>query len=166
MGAKVGNSGGANSEINVTPLIDVVLVLLIIFIVIVPVTMYGYDVDIPAQSSAPPAASEPVEQFVLAIDTGDCPLLEPPPSDGLPLGCRVRLNDEVLPVTELAPRIADVYAARAEADRVLFLAADERLNYEGVMRIVDAAKSAVGGLRIGMVTEERPSASPSQDLSH
>ena len=156
MGMSTGGGDGFQSEINVTPLVDVVLVLLIIFMVIVPLTMRGYDVDIPGESVAAPSAEPSDEQIVLAIEARTCPVVEAPESPGLPGNCRVRLNDERLAVTNLAARVAEIFATREGADRVLFLAAEERLNYEGVMRIVDAAKSGVADLRIGLITERRP----------
>ena len=145
-------SGGLQSEINVTPLVDVVLVLLIIFMVIVPLTMRGYDLVIPGESADPPREPE-LEQIVLAIEPELCPALEPPESAGLPVDCRVRFDRASVPVAELASRLSETYAGRDAEHRVLFLAADDRLNYEAVMRIVDAAKGAVAGLRIGLVTE-------------
>ena len=75
----------------------------------------------------------------------------------MPRDCRVRINDDEIPVTDLARRIAEIFETRGSSDRVLFLAAQERLNYEGVMRIVDIAKSGVEELRIGLVTEPKPS---------
>jgi len=153
MAFNTGGSGDLHSEINVTPLVDVVLVLLIIFMVIVPLTLHGYDVDIPGESVSTPPAEPGEEQIVLGIDPTGCAMLEPPAGEGLAVGCHVRLNDEELPVTDLAARIGEIFAAREATDRVLFLAADDQLNYEGVMRIVDVAKSGVDGLRIGLVTE-------------
>ena len=145
---------GVISEINVTPLVDVVLVLLIIFMVIVPMTLFGYDVDIPGESVSTPPAEPSVEQIVLGIDPTDCAVLQPLEAEGLPGNCQVRLNDEVVPVTELSARIGEIFTERDVPDRVLFLVADERLNYEGVMRIVDVAKSGVEELRIGLVTAQ------------
>lgn len=154
MGMQVGNEGGGfQSEINITPLVDVVLVLLIIFMVIVPLTLRGYDLDIPGPAAATPVDPEnpPAEQIVLGIDASDCPVVAPPEQDGLPEACRVRVNDDAVAVGELAPRIAELFAERKGTDRVLFLTADDAVNYEAVMRILDVARSRTPGLRIGFV---------------
>jgi len=150
---EAGGGVDLRSEINVTPLVDVVLVLLIIFMVIIPLTMRGYDVDIPGESVETTALEPSREQVVLAIDLSACPVIEPPASPGLPEDCRVRINDEHVAVPDLPRRIAEIFSTREPAERVLFLAAEERLNYEAVMRIVDAAESGVPDLRIGLVTK-------------
>jgi biopolymer transport protein ExbD len=147
-------NNGFQSEINVTPLVDVVLVLLIIFMVIVPLTMRGYDVDIPGETIVSAESEKADEQFVLTIGVADCPVVEPPQDQGLPSDCRVRINDEDLAIADLAGRVTELFSRRPEP--VLFLAADEELNYEGVMRIIDVARSGVDGLRIGMVTDGEP----------
>src|SRR5881394_3735230 len=137
------NSSGSSlqSEINITPLVDVVLVLLIIFMVVVPLMLQGYDVDIPRTSAeAVPAQSAEV-QVVLSIDPTGCRILEPPAGEGLPADCRVTLNKEEIPATDLSARVAEFMSGRPVEKRVLFLDADDRLNYEGVLRIVDLAKS-------------------------
>ena len=154
MGMGVGGDKGLQSDINVTPLVDVVLVLLIIFIVIVPATMRGYDVDIPSDAVISEENVRKLEtQMILSIDGAGCPAFEPPPAAGLPADCNVRLNEETLEVASLSTRVNEAMASRAVDDRVLFLAAAEQLNYEAVMRIVDSAKANVDGLRIGIVTE-------------
>lgn len=154
MGMNVGGDGQYTSEINITPLVDVVLVLLIIFMMIVPVMMKGYDVDMPGETIAAERPDEDrPDQVVLRIDLDACPLTDPPSTAGLPTGCTVHLNDDAVAVGDLTERIGDTYAGRKREDRVLFLAANSRLNYEGVMRILDAAKAGTEDLRIGLVTE-------------
>ena len=148
------SSSDLQSEINVTPLVDVVLVLLIIFMVVVPLLLKGYDVDMPPTSTdAPPAQAEEL-QLVLSIGPTTCPLLEPPPGEGLPAGCRVTLAEQEIPVAELPARVAEILGSRPVDKRVLFFAADDRLNYEGVLRIVDLAKSSVDDLTIEFITTD------------
>jgi biopolymer transport protein ExbD len=155
MGANVGNnnSAGYTAEINITPLVDVVLVLLIIFMVIVPVLMRGHDVNVPGESTAGPADRDRPEQIVLYIEEANCPVFDAPDAPGLPAACVVHLNDEAVEVQGLAGRVSAAYENRTGEDRVLFLNARPALNYEYVMRILDAARSEVDDLKIGMLAE-------------
>ena len=149
------NDSGSSlqSEINVTPLVDVVLVLLIIFMVVVPLLIEGYDVDIPrASADTSPQVAE--SQLILSIGSAACPILEPPAGEGLPADCHVTLNEQEIPATDLPARLAEILDGRPVNQRVLFLAADDRLNYEGVLRIVDLAKSGVGDLQIEFLTTD------------
>jgi biopolymer transport protein ExbD len=147
-----GSGSGLQSEINITPLVDVVLVLLIIFMVVVPLLVQGYDADVPRMSAdAVPVSDEPV---VLGIAPEGCGILEPPEAEGLPADCRVSLGANEIPAGELPARVADALGRRPKDQRVLFLAADDSLNYEGVLRIVDLAKSRVDGLQIEVITTE------------
>src|SRR5262245_10318325 len=142
------------SEINITPLVDVVLVLLIIFMVVVPLLMQGYDVDIPRASADVKPAQAVESQLILSIGPTECPILEPPSGEGLPADCRVTLNDEKIPAAELSARVAQTLGSRPTEQRLLFLAADDRLNYEGVLRIIDLAKSGVEDLKIEFVATQ------------
>jgi biopolymer transport protein ExbD len=148
-----GSGSGLQSEINITPLVDVVLVLLIIFMVVVPLLMEGYDVNIPRASADLPAQSEEL-QLILGISPTACPILAPPPEEGLPADCRVTLDDQKIPATELPARVAQILGNQPVEKRVLFLAADDRLNYEGVLRIIDLAKSGVEDLKIEFLTTQ------------
>jgi biopolymer transport protein TolR len=151
-----GSDSGSSlqSEINITPLVDVVLVLLIIFMVVVPLLMQGYDVNIPRAS----AEVQPVEavesQLILNIGATACPITEPPVGEGLPANCDVTLNDEKIPAADLPVRVAATMGSRPAEQRVLFLAADDNLNYEGVLRIIDLAKSGVEDLKIEFVATQ------------
>ncbi len=151
---QMNNDSGSSlqSEINITPLVDVVLVLLIIFMVVVPLLMRGYDVNIPknSTSSAPSQAKE--SRLILSVSPTTCPILTPPPGDGLPANCRVTLADQEIAATELSARVAEILDSRPPEKRVLFLAADDRLNYEGVLRILDLAKSGVEDLKVEFIT--------------
>jgi biopolymer transport protein ExbD len=147
---RLGEPAKMQSSINITPLVDVVLVLLIIFMVVMPLLMEGYDVDVPRASTDVAAQSEET-QLVLSIGAAACPILEPPTGEGIPEACSVTLADQKIPAGELPARVADILGGQPTEKRVLFLAADDQLNYEGVLRIVDLAKSGVDDLKIEFV---------------
>jgi len=140
------------SEINITPLVDVVLVLLIIFMVVVPLLLKGYDVSIPRASADTEPAEADALQVILSIRPTACQIFNPPAGDGLPANCRVSLDEREIPVADLPARVAEILGGRPTGKRVLFLDADDRLNYEAVLRIVDLAKSGVDDLRIEFIT--------------
>jgi len=148
-----GDSGSnLQSEINITPLVDVVLVLLIIFMVVVPLLMQGYDVDIPKTSTNARPAQSQESRLILSISSTTCGIFRPPEGEGLPTDCRVTLGDQKIAATELPARVSEFLGGRPPEKRVLFLAADDRLNYEGVLRILDLAKSGVEDLKVEFIT--------------
>src|SRR2546426_10264138 len=138
------------SESIITPLCDVVLVMLFILMVIVPFLIGAYDVDIPrASADTLPQVAE--SQLILSIGSAACPILSPPTGEGIPKDCQVTLADQKIPVAELPARVASILGGRPAEQRALFLAVDDRLNYEGVLRIIDLAKSGVQDLKIEFV---------------
>ena len=143
-----------HSEINVTPLVDVVLVLLIIFMVVVPLLLQGYDANIARTSANPVPAQAEESQLILSIVPSACRILEPPAGDGLPADCRVTLADREIPAADLPASVAEILGGQPPEKRVLFLAADNRLNYEGVLRIVDLAKANIDDLTIEFITTD------------
>src|SRR5882672_9612182 len=95
------------SEINITPLVDVVLVLLIIFMVVVPLMMQGYDVDIPRASADTGPAMAKESQLVLIVSPPACSIVAPLAAEGLPADCKVNLADKEIPAAELPARVAE-----------------------------------------------------------
>jgi len=142
---------GLQSEINITPLVDVVLVLLIIFMVVAPMLLKGYDVNIPRASAETVPAEADASEIVLSIVPKTCPIFKPPTGAGLPAECRVSLDEQEIPAADLPVRVAQILGGRPADQRVLFLAVDSSLNYEAVLRIVDFAKTNVDDLRIEFV---------------
>ena len=140
------------SEINITPLVDVVLVLLIIFMVVAPMLLEGYDVNIPRASAETKPAEADASEVLLSITPKACPIFKPPTGEGLPADCRVNLDDHEIPASDLSVQVAQILGSRPADQHVLFLAVDSSMNYEAVLRIVDSAKTNVDDLRIEFVT--------------
>ena len=128
--------GTTTAEINVTPMIDVMLVLLIIFMVITPGLVHA---TLPAAHTA-----------TYERDRHPTLIVEATGAYSLDVGRRF----EAVPDARLQARLAEVYAGRP-ADHVLYLKADRNASYARVLTALDAARQA-GVVRIGAITEQRP----------
>jgi hypothetical protein len=117
----------------------------------------GYDIIIPKESITQLPPQDAVKQVILGINEAGCPLGSPLTEESpLPPGCTVYINKEPVPADQLTERTTTIYTNRAPADRVLFLAAEEHLNYELVVRILGMARAGAGDdLKVGIVTDEK-----------
>ena len=122
------------AEINVIPLVDVVLVLLLIFMLTAPMMYRGIDVNLPRTSGKPTAIEE---RLVLTVT-----------KDKL-----LYLNDRPLPLATLETRLRELL--RDRADKTIFIKADKDLAYGYVVETMDRIRRA-GVERVGMVTEPLP----------
>ncbi|OIP89805.1 MAG: protein TolR [Syntrophobacteraceae bacterium CG2_30_61_12] len=127
---------GMVSEINVTPLVDVMLVLLIIFMVTAPMMMQGVDVDLP-EADAPAIQSEQ-ERLVVSIGADR----------------KIFINEYVVELEALGPKIGAIYRNQRNHQGI-FLRADKNIPYGFVMQVMGTIRQA-GISEIGMVTEPGP----------
>ena len=151
------NSSGFQSDINITPLVDVVLVLLIIFMVVSPQARRWYEVHLARQETSSLLESPPLPSVTLSIQSEDCPFnpgYENQPASG---ECMVRVNEDRINLADLGRTVEDLYRERRGADRVLFIAVEDRFNYEAAMRIIDTARTGVQDLKIGVVVADNRS---------
>ena len=145
MGMNVGggSSGGGRrhyrranvmSEINVTPMVDVMLVLLIIFMVSAPLLTVGVPLDLP--QTAAKSLDQDKEPLTVSVQ----------------LTGKVFLNNTEIPVEELVAKLKAVTDARGGADERIFVRGDTKVDYGSVMRVMGRL-SAAGFKRVALVTE-------------
>jgi len=135
MSMAVGGSGGPKADINMTPMIDVLLVLIIIFMVITPLTPKGLEALVP--QPAPPNQQQQPQTLqktivVQILDTG-----------------KLKINDEDATWDSLGPRLTDVFKERAE--KVAFVKGDDAVRFSDVARAIDVMRGS-GIDKVGLIT--------------
>jgi len=136
MGMAVGGSGSAKADINMTPMIDVLLVLIIIFMVITPLTPKGLEALVPQPPKADQPQSQADQRTVVIVINRDKSM---------------QINQEPTDEQRLGPRLEEIFKTRAE--RVVFVKGDNDLEYQYVAKAIDIAHGA-GIDRVGLMTPQ------------
>jgi biopolymer transport protein TolR len=124
-----GGGGGYSSNINVTPMIDILLVLLIIFMVIVPVTPKGLEALVPQPPKDQKQQSQPNDRTIVVQ------VLYTPGA-----AVQYKINETPVQKSELQARLTDIYSNRAE--RVMFVKGDDNVDFHYVAEVIDIGKAA------------------------
>ena len=138
MAVQLGGGGGVKSDINVTPLVDVMLVLLIIMMIVAPLLQQGVSVKLPVATNTS-EKPDTQEQTVLAIDSNR----------------RLYLNAVPVLKDDLQRRVTDILENKK--DRIVIIKADEDVEYSAVMDAMDALRAS-GIEDMGLITDPRSGA--------
>ena len=139
MAVQLGGGGGVKSDINVTPLVDVMLVLLIIMMIVAPLLQQGVSVKLPVATNTT-EKPDTQEQTVLAIDSNR----------------RLYLNAVPVQKDDLQRRVTEILESKK--DRIVIIKADEDVEYSAVMDAMDALRAS-GIEDMGLITDPRRTSS-------
>ena len=136
MGMAIGGGGSAKADINMTPMIDVLLELIIIFMVITPLTPKGLEALVPQPPKADQPQTQADQRTVVIVINRDKSM---------------SINQEATDEQRLGPRLEEIFKTRAE--RVVFVRGDNELEYQYVAKAIDIAQGA-GIDKVGLMTPQ------------
>ncbi len=140
MGMSVGSDDGLNSEINVTPMVDVMLVLLIIFMIVTPLLQQGVSVDLPKNMISPTQDDEIAKDTSLVIT--------------ITKNSTFYIGKQEFPLESLADRIKSKMKDRTPDKKIVYIKADVDVKYETVVKAIDTIRKQEVD-KIGLVADKK-----------